>query len=140
MPLPPPTWYVQLLKRNSTQMMRIGNLSKEEAAQLVAFKLGVKEIPEALQVMVYDHSQGNPFFTHELAMTLEDEGMVIIDDGECQLPPNFGAKGHLEVPNTIEGVVGSRIDALSPPQQLALKVASVIGRSFEFKLLPPFIP
>ncbi|MEC9464385.1 MAG: adenylate/guanylate cyclase domain-containing protein, partial [Myxococcota bacterium] len=140
MPLPPPTWYVQLLKRNSTQMMRIGNLSKEEAAQLVAFKLGVKEIPEALQVMVYDHSQGNPFFTHELAMTLEDEGMVIIDDGECQLPPNFGAKGHLEVPNTIEGVVGSRIDALSPPQQLALKVASVIGRSFEFKLLAAVYP
>jgi predicted ATPase len=38
-------------------------------------------------------------------------------------------------PDTMQGVVAARIDRLAPGQELALKVASVIGRLFAFRLL-----
>jgi tetratricopeptide (TPR) repeat protein len=38
-------------------------------------------------------------------------------------------------PDTIQGVVAGRIDRLSPGQELTLKVASVVGRLFAFRIL-----
>lgn len=43
-------------------------------------------------------------------------------------------------PDTVQGVVASRIDRLSPAQQLTLKVASVIGRIFAFRILRDIHP
>jgi tetratricopeptide (TPR) repeat protein len=40
----------------------------------------------------------------------------------------------------VQGVIASRIDRLSPSEQLTLKVASVIGRSFGFQLLRDIHP
>ena len=40
----------------------------------------------------------------------------------------------------MQGVVLTRIDRLAPPQQLTLKVASVIGRSFAYRLLHDIHP
>ena len=40
----------------------------------------------------------------------------------------------------MEGVINNRIDRLAPPQQLALKVASVIGRLFAVRLLRDLYP
>jgi hypothetical protein len=41
----------------------------------------------------------------------------------------------MSFPDTMQGVVAARIDRLPPSQALALKVASVIGRLFAFRLL-----
>jgi len=46
----------------------------------------------------------------------------------------------LNFPATVQGVIASRIDRLSPSEQLTLKVASVIGRSFGFQLLRDIHP
>jgi len=43
-------------------------------------------------------------------------------------------------PDTVQGVVTSRIDRLPPTQQLALKVASVIGRVFGFEPVRAIFP
>ena len=44
------------------------------------------------------------------------------------------------VPDTIQGVITSRIDRLPPSQQLTLKVASVIGRLFAYDTLEAIHP
>jgi predicted ATPase len=41
----------------------------------------------------------------------------------------------LRFPESVQGVITSRIDRLPPSQQLTLKVASVIGRTFQFQTL-----
>jgi tetratricopeptide (TPR) repeat protein len=46
----------------------------------------------------------------------------------------------VSLPDTVEDVITSRIDRLAPPQQLILKVASVIGRTFLFVLLHDIHP
>jgi predicted ATPase len=43
-------------------------------------------------------------------------------------------------PTTAQGVIISRIDRLSPSEQLTLKVASVIGRVFSRQVLYDIFP
>src|SRR5262249_38275859 len=44
------------------------------------------------------------------------------------------------LPDTVQGVVTSRIDRLRPAAQLTLKVASVIGRVFPLRILRDLYP
>jgi len=139
LPLPPPAGYLQVLRWKTTRTIRLTNLSPEDTAKLVSNRLQVPEIPERIGTLVYEHSHGNPFFIHELALNLESSGVVEIDDGICRIAERF-QKGKIAVPNTIEGVVTSRIDSLTPSEQLTLKVASVIGREFQGKTLHDIFP
>ena len=139
LPLPPPAGYLQVLRWKSTRTIRLTNLSVEDTAKLVSNRLQVDEIPQRISTLVYEHSHGNPFFIHEMALNLESAGIVEIDEGICRIAERF-QKGKIAVPNTIEGVVTSRIDSLTPSEQLTLKVASVIGREFQGKTLYDIFP
>ena len=46
----------------------------------------------------------------------------------------------MDFPDTVQGVVTSRIDRLPPSHQLTLKVASAIGRAFIVTLLATVHP
>src|SRR5262249_14907429 len=59
----------------------------------------------------------------------------IVDKGVGQITPDAGNLDTLDIPDTIHGIVTSRIDQLEPSQQMILKVASVIGRVFPFQPL-----
>jgi tetratricopeptide (TPR) repeat protein len=48
--------------------------------------------------------------------------------------------GDVTLPTTVQGVITSRIDRLPPPEQLTLKVASVIGRVFAVRVLHGIYP
>ena len=79
--------------------------------------------------MIGDRAGGNPFFTEEMAYALREGEYLIIDKGQCQLAPGVDIEA-ISMPNTVEGVVSERIDRLHPAQQLSLKIASVLGRTF----------
>jgi len=65
-------------------------------------------------------AEGNPYYLQELARFLQEHGARI------------GA-----LPDTVRGVVASRVDRLDPDLRQLLRVASVIGRAFHIDLLPP---
>ena len=44
------------------------------------------------------------------------------------------------LPDSVQEVVTSRIDRLTPTQQLTIKIASVIGRSFGYRILYDTFP
>ena len=52
--------------------------------------------------------------------------MVRVRDGATVVGDLEG----VDVPSTVEGAVLSLVDRLTPPQQLSLKVAAVVGRTF----------
>jgi tetratricopeptide (TPR) repeat protein len=85
-------------------------------------------------------SQGNPFFSEEIAYALRDTGLIEIVDGVCRITQSEGDLKDIAFPETIEGVVTSRIDQLKAKEQLTLKVASVIGRIFEYRALRDIYP
>jgi class 3 adenylate cyclase len=117
----------------------LGALDQTGIRSLLSERLGVEVVSDEIVRFVHARSGGNPFFSEELAYALRDSGKIVLDGTTCRRAFDVLdlATG---VPDSVEGAVATRIDQLSPQQQLALKVASVIGRSFELDTLDAIFP
>ncbi|MGH7287773.1 MAG: ATP-binding protein, partial [Myxococcota bacterium] len=105
-------------------------LEPDEALALVCERLDVDSLPEALARFIQQRAEGHPFFTEELTHSLRDHGLIAVEAGECTLVGSAAQLERLDLPETVQGVVTTRIDHLDPRQELTLKVASVLGRRF----------
>lgn len=126
--------YGRLRDAPGGQRLQLDPLPADDVAALAAQRLGVTSVPRLVAELIGEHAGGNPFFSEELASALRDTGAITVTDGICQIAPGADLRV-LSLPNTVQGVVLTRIDRLAPSQQLTLKVASVIGRSFAHRLL-----
>lgn len=134
MPDPLPPDLAALRQLPTTRVVKLGTLSPADTLNLVMRRLGVSRLPEVIARFISERAEGNPFFSEELAYALRDAEVLHIDNGVCSLAP--GVDPHrLALPDTVEGVITSRIDHLSPAHQLTLKIASVIGRVFQYRIL-----
>ncbi len=136
----PPNEYSQLLALKQAQYLQLHALTGTEALLLACQRLGAKSLPEEIALPILQKAQGNPFFTEELAYSLRDAGLIVIENGECRLAPGVRNLNSLDFPDTVQSAITSRIDLLTPSQQLVLKVASVIGRVFAFQILRDIYP
>lgn len=140
--------------------MDLGELSPEAVGGLVANQLGGHPSELALS-LIQRQAQGNPFFVGELVHTLRETGQLyeasghiwtfkdtVIDallaagcltrneSGERVVAPNAQLSAvDLGIPDSVQGVVLSRIDRLPENHKMTLKVASVIGRIFALSVL-----
>ena len=159
----PPRHDTQLLPEVDTlaytQRINLDELSLQGVATLIANRLGGRPSPLALS-LIQAETQGNPFFVEEVVDTLrESDNLYRREDGawwlaqrmfnalqqaDCltrieghwELAPNASLSAvDLGLPDSIQGVVLSRIDRLPEAHKLSLKVASVIGRTFALDLL-----
>ncbi len=137
---PPPNEYSQLLKLPNTQRLRLEALEPDAALALVCQRLGVVSVPAPVAQLLHTKAEGNPFYSQELAYTLRDSGLIRIVDGECHLAEGRIDLNAVDLPDTVQGLITSRIDRLPPQQQLTLKAASVIGRSFGLEALQHIYP
>jgi len=108
-------------------ILRLADLSREEAEQLVRLKVrqrfGIAAEPPADFVeLVLRRTQGNPFYIEELVNYTHDRSIDLHDRHAMQL---------IDLPNSLRSLVMSRIDRLAEGEQTTIKVASVIGRSFK---------
>jgi len=140
LPEPAPLEYRRLLDLPVTRHLRLSPLPPADALALARQRLGVTELPEAVAALIQARAEGHPLFTEELTYALRDSGLLLIADGRCQLAHGPEALNTLAFPDTVQGIVTSRIDRLGPTHQLALKVASVIGRTFTVPLLHDVYP
>ena len=127
--------YRRLLRAPDVERLLLDRLPSEAVAALVGQRLGTEEVPEVLVRLVEDKTEGNPLFTEELTFALRDAGLVRVVDGKVELASEVGAVLESRIPQTVHGAVTSRIDRLTPTQQLTVKVASVIGRVFAVGIL-----
>jgi class 3 adenylate cyclase/tetratricopeptide (TPR) repeat protein len=136
---PLPLALAELLQRPETLTLRLEALTPEGTAALLRERLG--RAPSAgLVDRVHQRAGGNPFFTRELAMAMAERGLIVEVDGLMSLDPRSSEADELALPDTVQAVVLARIDRLEPRQQLMLKVASVIGRSFSYEVLHRVYP
>jgi tetratricopeptide (TPR) repeat protein len=137
---PLPHDYRRLRDGRSTDRLPLQPLDPSDTLALVCSRLGVPSLPERVAVLIGDRAQGNPFFSEELAYALRDTGLIRIADGRCTIAPGAGDLSSVNFPDTVQGVVAGRIDRLPPGQELTLKVASVVGRLFGFRILGDIHP
>lgn len=137
---PWPVEYTQLLEIEQTKYLRLRGLSRAETHQFISQQLEVSHLSAKVTDFIYVKAEGHPLFSEELAYGLRDTGLIQIDQGRCQLVAPDQDLETLNLPTTLQGLITSRIDRLLPPQQLMLKVASVIGRNFRVDLLAEIYP
>jgi len=132
---PVPPEYTRLLERPDCRHLMLEAMTADDVGTLICQRLGVKSMPPAVTRFINEKAEGQPFFSEELALALRDTGLIQVSRGECRLAPGVDDLYALDIPNTIQGVITSRIDRLPPPHQLTLKVASIIGRIFTYHIL-----
>jgi len=117
--------------------IELKNLTSHDAEQLIRAKLSqlfperTGSLPQALADELTLKSQGNPFFIEELLNFLHDRGLNPYDEEALE---------SLDLPASLQTLILSRIDQLTEPQKITLKVASVIGRVFPFSWLYGYYP
>lgn len=139
MPEPLPADFAKLLEAPGLIRLRLEPLPTNDALTLVCQRLEVSSLPEPVAALIHEKAEGNPFYSEELAYALRDSGLIQIVANECRVAAGVDLKT-VTFPDTVQGVITGRIDRLTPPQQLAIKVASVIGRVFAFRALHNVYP
>lgn len=115
----------------------LDRLAPAEAEGLIRAKLGqlfparAGALPQALVGALTARAEGNPFYLEELLNFLHDRG---ID------PYEERALREIELPASLHALILSRMDRLSEPQKVALKIASIIGRVFRVDWLHGYYP
>jgi class 3 adenylate cyclase/tetratricopeptide (TPR) repeat protein len=140
LPEPAPEQFKQLVEAPDTQFIKLEAMMLDDVESLVCQRLGVKSVPPLIGRLIREKSEGNPFFAEELAYALRDSGILYIENQECRLNSRFMNLEDLTLPDTLQAAITNRIDSLNPAQQLTLKVASVIGRIFAYRVLEAVHP
>jgi class 3 adenylate cyclase/tetratricopeptide (TPR) repeat protein len=137
---PVPPQFKQIIDAPGTRLVKLEAMMLDDVEALVCQRLGVKSVPPMIGRLIREKSEGHPFFAEELAYALRDSGTLVIENQECQVYSRFVNFEDLALPDTLQAAITNRIDSLDPSQQLTLKVASVIGRIFAFRLLEAIHP
>ena len=119
------------LIRMDIRPLKLGGLSKASVAQMLT-ELSQSQIPENFVNLIYEESQGNPFFVEELYRHLLEEGKVFDADGQFRTDIKIDESG---VPENVRLVIGRRLERFDENEKLVLAAAAAIGRSFSFQLL-----
>jgi class 3 adenylate cyclase/tetratricopeptide (TPR) repeat protein len=103
-----PTWGGG--KRNSTTLS-LAPLSDDETTQLVAMMLERKLLAGEPQPELLARAGGNPLYAEQFVRMLEE-------------------RDTRDLPETVQGVIAARLDALSPAEKAVLQDAAVLAKVF----------
>ena len=114
--------------------VRLTPLAGEDSEQLARNLLSTSRIPSGVDAVVVEKAEGNPFFVEEVIRMLLDLGAIVFDKqrGEWR---TTDALDRITIPDTVQGLLVAHIDRLDDDVKGVLKLASVIGRAFLYRLL-----
>ena len=130
--------FTQLVRSPNTALISLKGLSREEAYLLACEHLEAVSLPQEL-AGILEGAAGNPRMIEEMVYIMRDDGYVEVVAGACQLLPHVDLDA-IAFPTTPEGLIKSRLDRLTPSEQLTLKIASVIGEQFSLDVLTSLYP
>ena len=118
--------------------MELADLSDDSCKELINDMLGGIELPPDMYEIILSRGCGNPFFIGEVVRALIDAGALARDtEGNFHVIQDMS---QVELPDTVHGVIISRIDRLLAADRNILQVASVIGRVFAYRTLDGVYP
>jgi predicted ATPase len=125
-PLPDEEYLADMLEAIA-QRIELGALSAAEARSFIDQLFGSHELDDEFIARVVQRAEGNPLFIEEILKTLV-EGEALHVDGEVWR--TSGDVEELDVPDSIESVLTTRIDGLDPGAKTVLQYAAIVGRRF----------
>ncbi len=107
-------------------------LDEKQCEALIQNLIKVADVPLNVIEPIINRAEGNPFFIEEVVRSFIDDGVVEIRDGHFIVTEKIDS---VVIPETIHEVLMARIDKLDEDSRSLLKMASVIGRNFFYKIL-----
>ncbi len=105
--------------------VRVDQLPEIPSAELVQAILSEGQVSSEISEFIVTKTAGNPLFIEELTRGLMEAGSLIKDKDHYTFSASPEA---ISVPDTIQGIIASRLDRLPEEMKETLQVASVIGR------------
>ena len=88
--------------------------------------------PPSLARVIFNDTEGNPFFVEEVFQHLAEEGKLFDEDGHWQKDLKVGS---LEVPEGVRLVIGRRLQRLGDRARAVLMTGAIVGRVFNLRVL-----
>lgn len=114
--------------------LTLNPLSAGSSQELVEQLLAMPELPPKLSDLIQQKSEGNPFFVEELVRAMIDNGIVQrqADQSQWRVIADFD---QITIPDNLQSLLVARIDRLQEQERHTLQLASVIGRTFYYRVL-----
>lgn len=112
--------------------INISPLEESEAGLLISNLLRKAQLPKDIEKIIIRKTEGNPFFIEEILRSFIDEGILEVKEGSFVVTEKINA---VNIPETIDEVILSRVDKLDEKTRELLNTASVMGRNFYYKVL-----
>ncbi len=109
-------------------------LSDEESGRLLDSLASGAEIPIRLRQRILDKAAGIPYYLEEVVRGLLDNQTLIRENGAMR----WGAAEEItdfDLPDNLQSLLVARIDRLEEDARRTLQLASVVGRSFYYRVL-----
>ncbi len=100
-------------------------LTGEETAQLLTLLLHRSDVPDGLRETLLARAEGNPLYAEEFVRMLVDRGLLVLEDDGWKLRAS-----ELPMPESVQGIIASRLDALAADEKALVQAAAVVGRTF----------
>jgi class 3 adenylate cyclase/tetratricopeptide (TPR) repeat protein len=117
-----------------TQEIALTPLAATQSGRLLDNLVGADRLPETLRRQILRKTEGNPFFIEEITRALIADG-ALVQEPHGRAWRLSKPVETLSLPDSVQGVIVARIDRLEEGVKEALKLASVIGRSFFLRIL-----
>ena len=113
--------------------LTLGPLSADETNEMTHAALGLgAAVPKELVQTIHERCEGNPFFTEEILKALVETKRLVYRDGGWH---HEGRVGDMVLPSSVRDTLQDRFAGLRESARQALRIAAVIGPSFDFALL-----
>ncbi|MFC1864100.1 hypothetical protein ACFL1Z_09145, partial [Thermodesulfobacteriota bacterium] len=107
-------------------------LNEQMSETLINNMLDIKGLKYDVINQIVQRADGNPFFIEEVVRSFIDQGAIVQKDGAFEVTDKIE---NMIIPHTINDVLMTRIDRLDEKTRELVKIASVIGRSFFYRIL-----
>src|SRR5436309_770727 len=107
--------------RRNMSSLALDPLSSDEAERLVRLLLTVDDLPSSVHGRILERAEGNPFFLEEIVRRLIDGGLLRHEADRWRATSGIE---DVEIPDTVQAVLASRIDLLDARDNRLLHAAS----------------
>jgi class 3 adenylate cyclase/tetratricopeptide (TPR) repeat protein len=169
---PSPVWefrhYVETEYPHRLTTLPIPPLTQAQSGEFIDRLIGPETLPEETQALIIEKAEGNPYYIKELIHALINQGVLVRTDETLRQAQDDGTAGapltdaqlvcggwrmtrpvtSLDLPESLQSLLTSRIDHLSLEERQVLQMAAVIGQAFWSNVLqalaenasPPITP
>ncbi|MDP8930609.1 MAG: AAA family ATPase [Actinomycetota bacterium] len=121
-----------LAGRRASEVLDLRPLSHADVTTMARACLGVSDLPADLEEYLVDHAEGLPFLVEELLAASVACGALTRQNAVWSFNPYHD----IPVPESFADSLRRRIALITGPAFEVLSAAAVLGRSFDWELLP----